>query len=215
MSEKLFVNEMFKSIQGESSFAGLPCFFIRLTGCNLRCSYCDTTYAYEEGKYLSIAEIVDKAKKSGTKLFEVTGGEPLMQAGTLLLLKKLLNYGTVLLETNGSLSIKYVPKDVHIIMDVKCPSSGEHNKLNKANLNLLKRKDEVKFVIKGRRDFDWAVAFIKKHRLSEKAGTILFSPCWGKMEPAALANWIIEGKINVCLNPVLHKWLWPDVVRGV
>jgi 7-carboxy-7-deazaguanine synthase len=214
MKKELFVNEMFVSIQGESTFAGLPCFFIRLTGCNLHCSYCDTRYAYTEGKNITIDKIVDKAVKSAISLFEVTGGEPLMQKHTILLLKKLLNYGTVLLETNGTLSIKDVPKNVNIIMDIKCPASNESKKLYKENLNFLDKKDEIKFVVSNKNDFDWAIAFSKKHNLSERVGAILFSPCWNKMKPALLAKWVINSKIKIRLNPLLHKWLWPAAIRG-
>jgi 7-carboxy-7-deazaguanine synthase len=211
----LKVCEMFSSIQGESSYAGLPCFFIRLSGCNLRCSFCDTAYAFDEGTDYPIAQIIDKTKKSGINLVEITGGEPLMQGNTLVLIDQLIRLGfEVLIETNGSISIKDVNIKAIIIMDIKTPSSGVTEMMNLDNINHLKPVDEVKFVISDRRDFDWSVAFIKKYQLQERC-KILFSCAFGILNPETLTQWILQEKINARLNLQIHKYIFRDCDRGV
>ncbi len=219
----LKVNEIFYSIQGESSNAGLPCVFIRLTYCNLRCSYCDTEYAFYEGKDFSIDEILNEIKKyNGTsrsyrdcKLVEVTGGEPLFQSESLELMKKLCDDGyEVMLETGGSLPIKNVDKRVKIIMDLKCPSSKMIKKNLYENINYLKPIDEIKFVIGNREDYDWSKQILGKYQLN-KNFTILFSTVFSELEPLTLVNWILEDKLNVRFQLQLHKFIWPPDTRGV
>lgn len=219
----LKVNEIFYSIQGESSSAGLPCIFIRLTYCNLRCSYCDTEYAFYEGKDLSIDEILKEVEKyNGTsgsyrdcKLVEVTGGEPLFQSESLDLLKRLCDEDyDVMLETGGSLPIKNVDKRVKIIMDLKCPSSKMMKKNLYENINYLKPIDEIKFVIGNREDYDWSKQILKKYQL-EKKFTVLFSTVFGELEPLTLVNWILEDKLNVRFQLQLHKYIWQPDTKGV
>lgn len=209
------VTEIFRSVQGESTFAGLPCVFVRLSGCNLRCRYCDTTYAYEPGRLMTAAEIVARVESLGGGLVEVTGGEPLHQDGTPALLEYLVAQGrTVLLETNGS---RLLPqdRDYHVIMDLKCPASGETAKIEWANIERLQPGDELKFVICDRRDFDWAVDTIRERDLGKLALPLLFSPVLGTLEPRDLAAWILESGLDVRLQLQLHKLIWPDTPRGV
>ncbi len=204
------LSEIFYSLQGESSYAGLPCIFIRLAGCNLRCKYCDTTYAYESEFSLSISEILEEIKKFGpVKLVEVTGGEPLLQKDTKELLKVLIekNY-KVLLETNNSISLVEVPKRVVKIVDIKTPSSGMSDKMLWDNLSFLNPSDEIKFVIGDRKDFDWSIHIIEKYNLQRFQ--ILFSPVFKKLESAKLAEWILCTKLPMRMNVQLHKLLWGD-----
>lgn len=209
------VCEIFTSIQGESSYAGLPCTFIRLTGCNLRCSYCDTVYAYEEGTELTEDEIINKVKAAGTNTVEITGGEPLLQDGVLNLIKSLLDEGcTVLVETNGSQDIKGIDKRAVIILDIKTPGSKMSEKMRLSNLTYLKPADELKFVITDRRDYDWSKNFIIEHGLSWKC-KILFSPVFGDVDPADLSTWIISDRLDVRLNLQLHKYIYGPDTRGV
>jgi len=208
------VNEIFHSIQGESTHAGRPCTFVRLTYCNLRCTYCDTAYAFEEGTEMSVDSIISKVKQFGCKLVEVTGGEPLFQKETPELLKKLCNEGfEVLLETNGSLPIKDVDERVKIIMDLKTPSSGmaDHNLFE--NINFLKANDEIKFVIGNKEDYEWAKRTLKKFNLS--GSNVLFATVFGKLEPKTLAEWILEDKLDVRLQLQIHKFIWEPERRGV
>ncbi len=213
----LKVNEIFYSIQGESTLAGTPCVFVRLTGCNLRCSYCDTTYAYEEGVVMGIYEIVEKIKGFGCSMVEVTGGEPLLQDETPQLIATLFDLGyTVLLETNGSKDIGPLDKRCVKIVDVKCPSSGEEKNNDLENLHRLNRGDELKFVIADRIDYDFAVEIVS--RVPEDIGKgihIHFSPCFGVMQPRELTEWILKDNLNVRLNLQLHKYIWPPDMRGV
>ncbi len=209
-SEALQVCETFVSIQGESTWAGLPCFFIRLTGCNLRCSYCDTKYAYEGGTPRSVDELVDEFARSGVGLVEVTGGEPLLQHATVALLAALREHGTVLLETNGSIDLSVVPDGIVTIMDVKCPGSGAGRSLHLRNIDLLRGRDEVKFVICDRADFDWAIGVVREHRMTERCYAVLMSPSSGSVAPADLAEWIIGAKVPVRLNLQIHKVIWND-----
>jgi 7-carboxy-7-deazaguanine synthase len=209
------VCEIFASIQGESSYAGLPCVFVRLTGCNLRCAYCDTQYAYEEGLEMSVDEALEKVKNFGIKLLEITGGEPLLQQESLLLIDKLLEERFhVLIETNGSLSIKNIDRRVSIVMDIKTPKSGMFEKMDLINLKYLKHTDEVKFVISDSEDYEWAKDFIKAYNLTEKC-LVLLSPAYGVINPADLAGWIVQDRLPVRLNMQLHKYIFPKTERGV
>jgi 7-carboxy-7-deazaguanine synthase len=209
------VNEIFKSIQGESTYAGLPCTFVRLTGCNLRCSYCDTEYAWVEGHQISIEQIKAEIKKFKCTLVEVTGGEPLLQEDTIELLGELVIDGyTLLLETNGSLSLDKVPSSVHIIMDLKCPSSRESERMRWENLKTLQGKDEIKFVISDRIDYEWAVEVLKI-KLAERQCQVLFSPVAERLQPRLLAEWILKDGIDVRFQLQLHKYVWPPCMRAV
>jgi len=211
----LKVNEIYYSIQGESSKSGLPCVFVRLTYCNLRCTYCDTEYAFYEGEDKSIAEIINEVKKYNCKLIEVTGGEPLVQKECLELMKKLCDEGfDVMLETGGSLPIKDVDNRVLIIMDLKCPSSKMEKKNLYENINYLKPKDELKFVIGNREDYDWSKEIISKYDLINKS-EILFSVVFGELEPVTLVNWIIEDKLDVRYQLQMHKYIWHPETKGV
>ncbi|NLD39573.1 MAG: radical SAM protein [Desulfatiglans sp.] len=213
----LKVNEIFLSVQGESTRSGFPCVFIRLTGCNLRCSYCDTTYAYEEGALMEISDIIEMVKGFNCPLVEVTGGEPLIQDETPELITKLIDDGyTVLLETNGSQDISMVDRRSIKIMDIKCPSSGEESHNDLKNLNGLNEGDELKFVIADKRDYDFAVETLALIP-SDKRDDIYvnFSPCFSRIEPKELSEWILRDKLNVRLNMQLHKYIWPPDKRGV
>ncbi|HMU42027.1 MAG TPA: radical SAM protein [Ignavibacteriaceae bacterium] len=209
------VNEIFFSIQGESSRAGLPCVFIRLTYCNLRCSYCDTGYAFYEGSDFSIDEIVDRVKSYNCNLVEITGGEPLMQNECLDLMKILCDSGfDVMLETGGSLPINSIDPRVMIIMDFKCPSSGMMKKNLFANIKFLKNNDEVKFVIGNREDYEWSKKIISTYELDRKCA-ILFSVVFGALEPVKLVNWILEEKLDVRFQLQMHKIIWHPETKGV
>ena len=209
------INEIFHSIQGESSFAGLPCVFVRLTNCNLRCTYCDTEYAFYEGKDYSVEQIVKEVKNYNCKLVEVTGGEPLMQEEVHELMKTLCDDGyEVMLETGGSLTIKVVDERVRIIMDLKCPSSGMMKKNLYENIDYLKSTDEVKFVIGDREDYDWSKEIVEKYSLIEKC-TVLFSIVFDKLEPLTLAQWILEDKLDVRFQLQMHKYIWHPETKGV
>jgi len=211
----LKVCETFASLLGESTHAGRPAFFIRLTGCNLRCRYCDTPYAYEEGREVALADLVAMAQNTAFRLVLVTGGEPLLQAGTLLLLTRLTDAGvSVVLETNGSLSIRKVDPRVRRILDVKCPGSGmsAHNLWD--NLAFLGPQDEVKFVITGPDDFLWALDVIRDYRLAGRL-PLLISPVFGAVDPKEAAGWILKSGLPLRLNLQLHKYIWGPDVRGV
>lgn len=211
----LNVNEIFKSIQGESWFAGLPCVFIRLTGCNLRCTYCDTTYAYEEGEELSVEEVLERVASFNCPLVEITGGEPLLQEETPKLVAALLRKArAVLVETNGTLDIDVLPKGIVRIVDVKCPDSGESGKVLWENIGRLVKTDEVKFVLQSRRDYEWAKAIVDDYQLLRRC-MVLFSPAFGVLEPRVLAGWILEDNLAVRLNLQLHKYIWRPEERGV
>ncbi len=209
------VCEIFKSIQGESTYAGEICSFVRLSGCNLSCVYCDTKYAsFENGTDLTIEQIYSRVSELGTNLVEITGGEPLLQKNTANLCKLFLNNNyTVLVETNGSLDIDMLPAGCVRIVDVKCPGSGEGDSFLLSNLQRLEPHDEVKFVISGRTDFQWSIEFVKKYDLGTKS-KILFSPCIGKIAPSDLAQWICEENAPVRLSLQIHKFIWGEK-RGV
>lgn len=209
------VCETFYSLLGESTWAGLPAFFIRLTGCNLRCRYCDTTYAYERGREMTAAELLQAAGSHPARRVLVTGGEPLLQAGALPLLAGLADAGlTVLLETNGSLPIREVDARVHRILDLKCPGSGMASHNLWENLEQLRARDEVKFVITDQPDFAWALEIIERHRLAGRV-PLLISPVFGAVPPKAAAAWILESGLPLRLNLQLHKYIWGPEVRGV
>lgn len=211
----LRINEIFHSIQGESLYSGRPCVFIRLTGCNLRCTYCDTTYAYDEGTNLDIDEILETVEKFGCHLVEVTGGEPLLQAETPLLIDRLLSAGhEVMLETNGSLDLSPVNSDCMKIVDVKCPSSGasEHNRFE--NFSLLTDRDQVKFVIGDAPDYDFSKKILNLLPPHVRHDHVLFSTVAGFLSPDILGEWILRDRLSVRLHLQLHKFIWPDVERG-
>ena len=208
------INEIFYSIQGESSASGLPCVFIRLTYCNLRCSYCDTEYSFYEGTDMSIDDIMNNIKKYKCKLVEVTGGEPLMQEESIDLMKTLIdNNYTVMLETSGSLPIDKVPKEVIKIVDFKCPSSKMEKKNDWTIINDLTKNDEVKFVIGNKEDYIWSKEQIKKYKLTKNK--ILFSPVHNILDSQTLSEWILEDNLNVRLQIQLHKYIWEPDTRGV
>jgi 7-carboxy-7-deazaguanine synthase len=209
------VCETFYSLLGESTWAGLPAFFIRLTGCNLRCKYCDTTYAYEGGREMTEAELLKAARSHPVPRVLVTGGEPLLQPGTLSLLASLADTGlTVLLETNGSLPIKGVDPRVHRILDLKCPGSGMSARNLWENLEHLHTRDEVKFVILDQGDFAWAVEVVERHQLAGRL-PLLISPVFGAVPPQEAAAWILASGLPFRLNLQLHKYIWGPEVRGV
>lgn len=213
----MIVNEIFHSIQGESSFAGRPCVFVRLTGCNLRCSYCDTRYAYDEGDAYEITAIMEIIRSYKCNLVEITGGEPLIQEETPALANALIAAGFhVLLETNGSLDINKVTTACSRIVDIKCPSSGEHTKNDSENLSRLFENDELKFVIGDRTDYEFARNLLKTHKtVYPRKGKIHFSPVYAKMRPEILAHWILEDCLDVRLQLQLHKHIWDPDKRGV
>jgi len=211
----LKINEIYYSIQGESSKAGLPCIFIRLTYCNLRCTYCDTEYAFYEGKEYTITQILNEIKKYNCKLVEITGGEPLVQEESIPLMKILCDEGfEVMLETAGSLPIKNVDLRVMIIMDLKCPSSGMLKKNLYENIDYIKPSDEIKFVIGNREDYDWGKEIIHKYNLADKCA-VLFSIVFNELEPVTLVEWILEDNLNVRFQLQMHKFIWNPATKGV
>jgi 7-carboxy-7-deazaguanine synthase len=210
------INEIFYSIQGESSFAGWPCAFIRLTGCNLRCTYCDTQYAFHEGTEMSIPEILQAIDAFPTRLVLVTGGEPMLQRSVHELLAELLNRDyTVLLETGGQISLTEVDLRVHKIMDFKCPSSGMEIHNDYSNVLYLTQKDELKFIVGDRRDFDWACDLIQQYDIVSRSGAVVFSPIYMKLSYSELANWVLNSGLRVRMQLQLHKIIWSDISRGV
>jgi 7-carboxy-7-deazaguanine synthase len=211
----LKINEIYASIQGESSYTGLPCVFIRLTGCNLRCSWCDTAYAFYEGNNLTLKDAVLRVENFSLPLVEITGGEPLMQEDVYPLMNTLLDKGyRVMLETGGALSIEKVPKKVIKILDIKCPGSGEEKKNLLENLKLLTPHDEVKFVLLDRADYEWSCDFLKKCDLPSYVH-VLFSPVYEKLELKDLSKWILEDKLPVRIQTQLHKVIWNKNAIGV
>ncbi len=212
----LKVNEIFFSIQGESTFAGLACIFIRLSGCNLRCTYCDTRYALEEGRELSISQILGEISPFACSLVEITGGEPLLQTETPLLIDRLILAGyKVLLETNGSIDIRELNPNCIKILDVKCPSSGEHTKNRLDNLNGLRPEDQIKFVIADYQDYRFAKKITRRLHPSFPRQQILFSPVTERLPADQLAEWIIADRLGIRLQLQLHKIIWPHADRGV
>ncbi len=212
----LKINEIFYSIQGESTYAGLPCLFIRLMGCDLRCSYCDTEYAFFEGKSKSLSEILSVAKQQGSPLIEVTGGEPLLQRNVHPLMSLLCDEGyEVLIETSGAHDISKIDPRVKVIMDLKCPSSGESERNRMENIPYLQKKDQLKFVMGSREDYEWLKGMIETHQLNERVGAILVSPVFGKIDLQSMAKWILEDHLPVRFQVQLHKIIWEPMTRGV
>jgi len=211
----LRINEIFYSIQGESTYAGMPCVFVRLTYCNLRCSYCDTEYAFLEGEYKSFEEILSKIKKYNCSLVEITGGEPLVQKNVLPFMKLLCDNGyKVLIETGGHMDISVIDHRVKRIMDIKCPASGESEKNYWQNLDFIKESDQIKFVISDRTDYEWAKDIIEKYELDKKC-PLLMSPNFKKMNNKTLVKWILANQLNVRFQLQMQKYIWPPDQRGV
>ena len=212
----LTINEIFHSIQGESSHAGRPCVFVRLTACDLRCRWCDTPYAFHEGRKMTVDEVVADVESRGCPVVEVTGGEPLLQPDVYPLMQRLLDAGkTVLIETGGHRSIAQVPPGVIRIVDVKCPGSGESEKNDWSNLAHLRATDEVKFVIADRRDYDFAREVVRREQLDGKVAAVLFSPVHGELDPKQLAEWVIADRLPVRVQLQVHKYIWSAETRGV
>jgi 7-carboxy-7-deazaguanine synthase len=214
--DRLRVNEIFHSIQGESTWSGCPCVFVRLTGCNLRCSWCDTEYAFYEGRQMEVGEIIDRIGAHACTLVEVTGGEPLLQKGVNALFAALLSGGyTVMVETSGERDLSAVDPRVIKIMDLKCPGSGECERNRWSNLAYLTARDEVKFVIADRRDYEWARSVIGEHGLAARVKAVLMSPVFGRLEAADLASWVLADRLPARLQLQMHKHIWPPTTRGV
>jgi len=228
----MYVTEIFKSIQGEGTRAGLPCIFVRLTGCNLRCVWCDTAYAFHGGQKMSVEDILERVEAlnrrpdgepTGIPLVELTGGEPLLQKETVPLAEHLRAAGyQVMIETSGERFIGELPKDVIRIVDVKCPDSGEPNTFDLRNLDQLTKKDEIKFVISTRNDYEYARDFTRQHRLEDLVHAVLFSPVhedpkgtWPGLDPRQLVEWMLEDGLSARLGLQLHKIVWDPAMRGV
>lgn len=212
---QLMIHEIYRSVQGESTFAGLPCVFVRLAVCNLRCRWCDSPHAFKEGSFRDFDDVLCEALAFDCPLIEITGGEPLLQPEVFPLMTALADAGrTVLLETSGAEDIAAVDQRVHIIMDLKCPDSGESAANCWANLDRLKPSDEIKFVLASRRDFDWAVDIIRTHRLDQRF-TVLLSAVFDAVSPRELAGWLLDSGLNVRLHLQLHKYIWEPNARGV
>ena len=224
------ITEIFRSIQGESSYAGLACIFVRLTGCNLRCTWCDSEYTFTGGRRMTLDEVMDAVHAAGpAELVEITGGEPMLQAGEVVpMMGRLLADGyTVLLETSGERPLSAVPKQVIKIVDVKCPGSGEGSSFDVSNLDALAPRDELKFVLAGRADYDFARDFICRHQLAGRVNSIIFSPAFSKaaagardtshclLDPRELAEWILEDGLPVRLGLQIHKLIWDPSTKGV
>jgi 7-carboxy-7-deazaguanine synthase len=225
------ITEIYKSIQGESTHAGLPCVFVRLTGCNLRCSWCDSEYTFQGGRKMTADEVLDEVTRLSPDggLVEITGGEPMLQERELLpLMRQLLESGyRVLLETSGERPLERVPAGIIKIVDVKCPDSGEANTFHVENLEVLTRQDEVKFVLSGRTDYEFARDFTYRHRLAERVNAVLFSPAFRKdatgardsshclLDPQELAEWMLADSVPARLGLQLHKFIWDPAVKGV
>ncbi|MEY2479588.1 MAG: 7-carboxy-7-deazaguanine synthase [Verrucomicrobiota bacterium] len=217
MSEPtLTINEIYHSIQGESSWAGRPCVFVRLTFCDLRCSYCDTEYAFYEGKKQTLPEIVDLVAAYRCPLIEITGGEPLLQKNVLPLMSILCDAGhTVLLETSGAHDISQVDQRVHRIMDLKTPGSGEADRNLFSNIEHLTMRDEVKFVIGSREDYEWCREQIARFDLSKRCGAVLLSPIFGRIDPREIVEWMLADKVDARFQLQMHKFIWTPTQRGV
>lgn len=225
----MFVTEIFRSIQGESSHAGKPCIFVRLTGCNLRCRWCDTVYAFHGGRRMTLEEVIEQVHAladgngSSIRLVELTGGEPLLQPEAVPLAERLVGEGyQVLIETSGERFVGALPQAVVKIVDVKCPDSGEAGRFLMDNLDVVDGKDEIKFVIASRRDYEFAREFAAEHRLAERAGHVIFSPVaddpagtWQGLSPRSLAEWILTDGLGVRLGLQIHKQIWDPAARGV
>jgi len=212
----LTINEIFYSIQGESTYAGRPCVFVRLTACDLRCSWCDTEYAFHEGRKQSLDEVLAEVERADCPLVEVTGGEPLLQEDVYPLIQSLIERGkTVLLETGGHRSTARVPPPVVTILDVKCPGSGESHRNDWSNLERLRPHDEVKFVVKDRADYEFARDVIARYRLAERVAAVHLSPVHGVLDPRELSSWVLADRLPARVQLQLHKYIWEPGTRGV
>lgn len=227
----MYLIEIYKSLQGESSFAGLPCVFVRTAGCNLRCSWCDSEYTFKGGYRMSLEDVLAEVEKlsPGGGLVEITGGEPMLQENDVVpLMRELISRGyTVLIETSGERPLELVPGEIHKIVDVKCPGSGEGGSFRLANLDTLTKRDEVKFVVSSREDYEFAREFVRQHGLESKVGGVILSPAFRQnavgsrdtsnclLDPQLLATWILEDRLNVRLGLQIHKFIWEPQVKGV
>ncbi|MEI8024790.1 MAG: radical SAM protein [Pseudomonadota bacterium] len=213
--DTLKVIEIYQSIQGESSLTGIPCTFVRLAGCPLRCKWCDTVYSFEGGAFLTLAEIVAQVQALAPRTVELTGGEPLAQTQTNQLAEMFVAQGfKVMIETSGSEPIEFLPKETHIVMDVKCPGSGMSSKNKLGNLQHLKPTDDLKFVVASQEDFDWSCKFVQEHKLENKVN-LLASPAFGHVDPKDLVTWILSAPVTFRLNLQIHKYIWGPRVKGV
>ena len=214
--DTLVVHEIYRSVQGESTFAGLPCAFVRLTGCNLRCTWCDTPQAFYGGTRLRRAEVLGRALELGTPLVELTGGEPLLQPGAFVLLRELCDAGrTVLVETSGEADVSRVDPRVHKIMDLKAPGSGESHRNRWSNLEHLGPGDEIKFVLADRADYEWMRTTIRERGLGDRGIALLASTVWGKLAARELVAWVLEDALPVRVQVQLHKVIWGAEAQGV
>ncbi len=214
--QTLTINEIYHSIQGESTWAGCPCVFVRLTFCNLRCSYCDTEYAFYEGQKQTLTEIIVAVAAFNCPLVEITGGEPLLQKNVLPLMTALADAGhTVLLETSGAHDISKVDPRVHRIMDLKTPGSGEAERNLFSNIDYLTPRDEVKFVIGSREDYEWSREKVERYKLSDRCRAVLFSPIFGRIDPREIVEWILADNLPVRFQLQMHKFIWTPTQRGV
>ena len=212
----LTINEIYRSIQGESTWAGLPCVFVRLTFCDLRCNYCDTAYAFYAGHKMPLPEIVERVLAFDCSLVEITGGEPLLQKGVLPLMEQLCDLGkTVLIETSGAHDISGIDRRVHRIMDLKTPGSGESERNRYENIPHLTSRDEVKFVIGSREDYLWSRQKIEEFNLINRCGTVLFSPIFGRIQPREIVEWLLEDNLRVRFQLQMHKFIWSPDTKGV
>jgi 7-carboxy-7-deazaguanine synthase len=209
------VTEIFHSIQGESTYAGQPCVFVRLTGCPLRCTWCDTEYAFYGGSELALKDIVAKVESYGCRLVEITGGEPLAQSEAFLLISTFCDRGfDVLVETSGAIDTAPVDPRAHLIVDVKCPASGMAHRMHWPNLSRVTEKDEVKFVLADRPDYEWAREVLREHKVANRC-TVLMSPVFGTLDPRQLAEWVLADRLPVRVQLQLHKFIWAPEMRGV
>jgi 7-carboxy-7-deazaguanine synthase len=212
----LTINEIFHSIQGESTHAGCRCVFVRLTACDLRCSWCDTAYAFHEGHKMTLEDVLAEVERYDCPVVEVTGGEPLLQPDVYPLMQALVDRGkTVLIETGGHRSLADVPAEVIKVMDIKCPASGEADRMEWRNLDRLPPRDEVKFVIKDRIDYEYARDVVARHRLDRAVAAVLFSPVHGALDPKTLSEWVLADKLPVRVQLQVHKYIWAPDTRGV
>ena len=212
----LTINEIYHSIQGESTWAGRPCVFVRLSFCDLRCNYCDTEYAFYDGKKQTLTDILNAVAAFQCPLVEITGGEPLLQKNVLTLMSMLCDAGyTVLLETSGAHDISEVDSRVHRIMDLKTPGSGEAAKNLWSNIDHLTVRDEVKFVMGSREDYEWSRDKVERYALVARCGAVLFSPIFGRIDPRQIVEWILADKIDVRFQLQMHKFIWNPTQRGV
>lgn len=216
LAETLTLTEIYRSVQGESTRAGLPCTFVRFTGCNLRCVWCDTAYAFHGGEKVTVGQVLEEVAGLGVSLVELTGGEPLLQKACSTLAECLLERGyTVLCETSGALPIARLPEGVVKIMDLKCPGSGECERNDWSNVEALSERDEVKFVIADRADYEWSRDIVRRHGLAERCRAVLFSSAFGQASPRDIVEWILADGLDVRFQLQMHKYIWPPEQKGV